>query len=95
MNDQRNTHRQALGVDKALHLIKLDRFDPILDYYVAQGHVVVAPNFREGLEIDDVYKVGRGVKKIIKNLGIDPSQVFLTSISAGSNINFRMIQFKY
>lgn len=77
--------------DGADNKMDTNRFDPLLDYYIAQGYVVVAPNFSAKNAIEDVYQVGMGVREI-KDLEIDPDQVFLTSISAGSYLNFKMLE---
>ncbi|MBF0362245.1 MAG: ankyrin repeat domain-containing protein [Oligoflexia bacterium] len=77
----------------ANYKLDLNRFDPIVDYYVAQGYIVVAPNYRQHKEIDDIYNVGRAVRTTeFQGSNVDPDQVFLYGISAGSGINFQMLE---
>lgn len=82
--------------DGAKNMMTLDRYDPLFFYLISNGYVVVAPNFRENREIEDLYSVSRETPKYLvnnlKDLSIDPSQQYLTSISAGSYLSFMMLE---
>jgi ankyrin repeat protein/predicted esterase len=77
--------------------------DAFLMYFLSQGYMVIAVNYRDGKEEDgtrvaanDIFKVGHAVKnahegELAPELDIDPSQIYLSGISYGSKMNFEML----
>lgn len=79
--------------DGAKNKMKRKRYDPLFFYLISKGYVVVAPNFRQGHEVEDLYAASVGAPEALKkmNVDVDPSLVFLSGISAGSNLIFNML----
>ncbi|MBF0364912.1 MAG: ankyrin repeat domain-containing protein, partial [Oligoflexia bacterium] len=93
-DDQKRPVMIYIHGDGAENKMTTDRFDPILDYYLAQGYLIVSPNFSAASEIEDIYKVAMAFKEdsnLQKEYHINPKNIFTTSISAGSNRLLRLL----
>ncbi|MBF0364116.1 MAG: ankyrin repeat domain-containing protein [Oligoflexia bacterium] len=93
-DDQNRPLLMYIHGDGAENKMTTDRFDPILDYYLAKGYLVVSPNFTAQNELEDIYNVALAFKKnqdLQKEYKVDPNSIFTTSISAGSNRLLRLL----